>query len=328
MTTYSLKEDRPFRENDKYGLEVPEIADFYCPDHPLMQQLCDACARGQLDEFKRLVEEWKAKGAAATPPPGPEHYPLGTLEPILFFAVRQHQHQIVAYLLDEGLKRSELVMVHVHEFRCRPPMLQVMLDRGWDINFTNSPADPPRLAFVLDDKELVEWYLAHGADPNAEAKYGWTPWLRAIVRAPLDVIKIMHAAGGRMDLAVPFVCFGRNYRSDKSPERLDVLRYLLDNGADINARLFAHNHYNRGAYFDPGPALNLALGGGQDDIAKELLDRGARTDIPAGEMMGHVTALERAREKDVSPHLLAKVEECRRREVAEAAKGTPTEDAD
>ncbi|KZL78099.1 ankyrin repeat protein [Colletotrichum tofieldiae] len=282
MTTYNLTQHRPFRKGEEDALEVPEIINFYRPDDPLMQKLCDACVQGQLDEFKRLIKEWKEMGPAAMPPPGPEQYPIGSLEPILYFAIRRHQAAIVSYLLDEGLKFGRLAQIEASQSRCRPPMWQVFLDHGWDINHTDSPADPPPLAFVLDDREFVEWYLAHGADPNAEAKYGWTPWLRAIVFAPLETIKILHAAGGRMDLAVPFVGLGPESRRRNCSESMELLRYLLDNGADINARLFAHNHYNRDAYFDPGSALNLALMNGDYEKAEELLDRGARTDVAAG----------------------------------------------
>ncbi|KZL85948.1 ankyrin repeat protein, partial [Colletotrichum incanum] len=210
----------------------------------LIPNLCDACVQGQLEEVNRLIRKWKAMGPDAMPPPGPEQYPIGSLEPILYFAIRQHQAPIVSYLLDEGMKFSRLAQIEASQSRCGPPIWQVFLDHGWDISHTNSAADPPPLAFVLDDKEFVEWYLAHGADPNAEAKYGWIPWLRAITFAPLEIIKMLHAADGRLDLAVPFVGLGPESKRRNSSESMEVLQYLLDNGADINARLFAHNHYN------------------------------------------------------------------------------------
>ncbi|GJC84769.1 hypothetical protein ColLi_07607 [Colletotrichum liriopes] len=123
-----------------------------------------------------------------------------------------------------------------------------------------------------------------------------------------------------MDLAVPFVGLGPESRRRNRSESMELLRYLLDNGADINARLFAHNHYNRDAYFDPGSALNLALMNGEYEKAEELLDRGARTDVAAGEYLEYATALELATKYKVPPpHLLSKLEEIRRREIASGA---------
>ncbi|KAF9876693.1 hypothetical protein CkaCkLH20_05539 [Colletotrichum karsti] len=194
-------------------------------------------------------------------------------------------------------------------------MWQAFLDHGWDINRPYSTADPPTLAWILEDKELVEWFLAHGANPNAEARYGWTPWLRAIVWAPLEIVKLLHEAGGRLDLAVPYVCYGRTSpnHAAKFPDRMDVLQYLLDAGADIDARMWSHNRYGRMSHFDFGSAVNIAVYCGKDDIVEELLRRGARTDIAADKMVDDgSTALEFAKKR--APHLVSRLEERRRQE--------------
>ncbi|KAL0942044.1 ankyrin repeat protein [Colletotrichum truncatum] len=297
------------------GSAVPDCR----PDHSFVEDLCQACSQGQLDEFKRLVTQWKSTRLVASAPPGPQLL-IATLEPVLCFAIRQHQTQIVSYLLDEGMEVSVLAEVEAADCKCDSSMWEVFLNHGWDINNSHSAADAPALGWVFYDIDVVRWFLSHGADPNAEARYGWTPWLRAVVWAPLEIVKLLHEAGGRLDLAVPYVCFGLANRRNahKYPDRLEVLRYLLDNGADINARMWSHNHYGRSSHFDCGSALNIALLGGQDEIAEELLSRGARTDIAAEERLASNTALEYA--KQGAPHLLPKVEDYRRRELPEEAK--------
>jgi ankyrin repeat protein len=179
-------------------------------------------------------------------------------------------------------------------------------------------------SFILDNEALVRWFLAHGADPNTESRNGLTPFLRAVGWAPLSTVSLLHQAGGSTALAVPFVCSpwppraSTNSGNSQAPaepesestERLAVLRYVLDAGADPDARKWAHNRRGYAGDFDWGSGLNAALVNGAHDLANELLRRGARTDIPTFNIASRgETALELSGR--YAPHLLPITKELR-----------------
>lgn len=96
---------------------------------------------------------------------------------------------------------------------------------------------------MLADTDLVRWFLAHGADPNAESHHGLTPFLKAVQERPLATVHLLHEAGASLTIAVPFVCSARAAQEgetepDGAARRLQVLRYLLDNGADPEAPMW------------------------------------------------------------------------------------------
>ncbi|RYP17092.1 hypothetical protein DL765_004711 [Monosporascus sp. GIB2] len=97
--------------------------------------------------------------------------------------------------------------------------------------------------------------------------------------------------------------------------RLAVLRFLLDAGADPDARKWAHSSRGRVSDFDWGSGLNLALVNGFDDLAEELLRRGPRTDVQTFNIVSRgETALDLARRYVL--RLVPMVKECRERELA------------
>ncbi|KAL2279112.1 hypothetical protein FJTKL_13685 [Diaporthe vaccinii] len=165
---------------------------------------------------------------------------------------------------------------------------------------------------------MVRWLLAHGADPNAESHHGLTPFLKAVQVSPLATVRLLHEAGASLSIAVPFVCAAPaaqdgETEADGAARRLQVLRYLLDNGADPEAPMWAHNRYGRGNDFDYGTGLNRAIVKRAESLAEELLRRGARTDSKTMNIASRgETALELAAK--YTPRLVPLVAERRKEE--------------
>lgn len=96
---------------------------------------------------------------------------------------------------------------------------------------------------MLADTGLVRWFLAHGSDPNAESHHGLTPFLKAVQERSLSTVRLLHEAGASLAIAVPFVCSAPAVQDGETEgngatRRLQVLRYLLDNGADPEAPMW------------------------------------------------------------------------------------------
>ncbi|KAI1273703.1 hypothetical protein F5Y07DRAFT_375936 [Xylaria sp. FL0933] len=308
----------PFRPGDQLELPMPGVT--YYPNHPLTQQLNQACDENDLERFRGLVAEWRW-AENPSPPHGPRGYPMATIEPCLYHAVRSDRPAFVAHLLNHGVRMCHLAGWEAVEHRCSTAMWDVFRENGkFDINAPFERAKPPPLASVLHDETLVRWFLAHGADPNAESEWGLSPFLKAVGHAPLCIVKLLHEAGGSPAMAVPFVCQPTPPvppPADPSipprDERLQVLRYVLDLGADPDVPKWAHNRKGAGSDFEWGSPLNAALSGRRIDLAEELLRRGARTDIPTFNIASRgETALELAAR--CAPSLVPLVEECRARE--------------
>ncbi len=130
---------------------------------------------------------------------------------------------------------------------------------------------------MLEDEELVKWFLAHGANPN-RAPSGWpSPMEKAAHTASLSVIKMLVQHGGeiRSSNVVPSTAKG------SKPGRLEVLEYFLDQGATVDDVEYQHDvsifkKYWRRSF---GTALHHAARRGNEEMVKFLLERGANQEI-------------------------------------------------
>ncbi|KAK6063009.1 ankyrin repeat protein [Seiridium cupressi] len=293
----------PFQKGDEFEPPVPGIQ--YYPEDPRIQQLNQACTDSAFEEFQRLLTEWCAM-ENPSPPHGPGGYPLGTVEPCLYHAIRMDRPTFVAHLLDIGLRLGRLAAWEASEHKCSPRMWQVFLDHGhFDIS---APMEDFGLSPLGNADTATSSMTRIGRmvpRPRRKSERG----------VPMGADSFPQGRGSAVN-SVPFVCSPYPplpQRSDVTPEsRLDVLRYLLDAGADPNARKWAHNGKGYASDFDWGSGLNAALANGRLELAEELLRRGARTDVPTCNIASQgVTAIALATR--YMPALLPLVEECRAR---------------
>ena len=90
----------------------------------------------------------------------------------------------------------------------------------------------------IDDvtKEIIELLIDSNANIEAANEDGYTPIHFAVTNKQLDVVKVLHGKGAKLDIS----CLPDNpdkplHLAAKSGET-KIVEYLVDSGADINAR--------------------------------------------------------------------------------------------
>lgn len=110
---------------------------------------------------------------------------------------------------------------------------------------------------------------------------------------PAAIVEILAAAGA--DLNAPAVAMWHNETPlhwAASNDDVELADALLDAGADIE---------HRGSSIDGGPPLSCAVGYGQWEVARRLVERGARTQLWHEAALGMLPAIVRRIESDTAP---------------------------
>lgn len=107
---------------------------------------------------------------------------------------------------------------------------------------------------ALGNRQLCEWFLSHGADPNARCDFDKTPLSIAVVSAPRDIIELLFQHGGSIDKGQPL----HNAVHRREPDGPEIIQLLLDKGCDINAILY-QNHNKSFDYYNILSALGTPL---------------------------------------------------------------------
>lgn len=131
--------------------------------------------------------------------------------------------------------------------------------------------------YVTDDKSLTEWFLDHGADPNAQCAWDLTPMSVAMYKATLDTIKMLFSRGA--DVKRGQLLHNAVFRD--SPDVIELVGMLLDMGASINEIQY-ENHpqaFGERYAFALGTPLDYAAGEGKVELVSYLLQRGADPSI-------------------------------------------------
>lgn len=125
--------------------------------------------------------------------------------------------------------------------------------------------------------DVVRWFLSHDADPNAPCTLDITPMSVAAFRAPLPTIQFLLERGGRVDRGQLL----HHAVLRESEDVIEVLEYLLEQGAPVNALKYQDQpqSFRERRYFGLGTPLHKAAELGMVDVMNLLLSWGANPTI-------------------------------------------------
>jgi ankyrin repeat protein len=148
----------------------------------------------------------------------------------------------------------------------RKEVVQLLLDRGADVNLTSTYGDTPLVeAAKQGRKEVVQLLLDRGADVNLTPKYGDTPLVGAAKQGRKEVVQLLLDRGANMNLTSTF---GDTPLVEAAKQgHKGVVQLLLDRGADVNLAFGCKN-----------TPLVEATKQGHKGVVRLLLDRGAGID--------------------------------------------------
>ena len=158
-------------------------------------------------------------------------------------------------------------------------------------------SDSFKSSLNLGNADLVRWHLQHGADPNIRTRRGYTALDYAGYKYSLEVVKLLvqHGADISSTTAIHNAVLNSVKFPPVNPGRLDIVTFLLDCGASINQLELTGGEHERPPITPyTGTPLHRAVESGDSKHVEYLLNRGADRSIQGA--MG-MTPLELA-EKD------------------------------
>lgn len=211
---------------------------------------------------------------------------------------------VMRVLLNRGADTSPddagFTLLHSASRNGATEIMRLLIDRGFAINSrTEDGATPLLHAIIGGEPAAVELLLDLGADPlDRDGYYGWTMLQYAASFYNLgryhgtasEIAEVLLDRGADINVNVGFeqltplhlaVMSKRNEPDDLEielydywggdPNQLDLIEFLLEQGADMEAR------NERGE-----TSLRIAAGGDNEELVHLLLDRGADASEPTG----------------------------------------------
>ena len=153
-------------------------------------------------------------------------------------------------------------------------MLEVLLAAGADVNLRSEWENGPYTVLDHANEDTAQFLLGRGATltANVAARLGWSDQLRRLLTADPEFV---HARGG--DGQQPL----------HEAKTVAIADFLLDHGADVDARCIDHNST---------PAQYALVD--RPDVCRRLLERGARPDIYMAACLGDVALATRILDAD------------------------------
>lgn len=167
-----------------------------------------------LNDVQSLLQQWRSVVSV----PDPNSQDLQYLVPEA--AKKDGKPAILEYLLSQGGKIDTYTKSHTTS----PEIFQIFVKHGWKVDNT-------MLYSHIAHPDLISLFLAYGADPKDPTTSGTTPLDVAALRGPLESVKLLHSHGapvGPGSWALNAAAQG------DVPDRIPVMEYLLEHGADVN----------------------------------------------------------------------------------------------
>jgi len=120
---------------------------------------------------------------------------------------------------------------------------ELLLEHGADVDVRGVWGLTPLIAASWTKVGLVDiarLLLDHGADVNAQGEYNWTPLFMAVYNGFFEICQLLQVHNA--DLGVRTIDGGTLLHRVASPshdrhrDQLQIMRWLLDQGADVDAR--------------------------------------------------------------------------------------------
>ncbi len=175
-------------------------------------------------------------------------YGLSTTLTPLDYAAINNQVRAAEMLLDAGAdpnrtsgwQHSALYVAVEKDYR---DLAILLLQRGAKVDVTSGAGGvelPLHVAAAANRSEMIELLLAHGAKVDCRDSSGWTPLFKAAQNGCLAAVKVLvaHGADVRARASYGFAVLHEVGRGSdvQGNDAYDVARFLLEKGADVNAR--------------------------------------------------------------------------------------------
>lgn len=158
--------------------------------------------------------------------------------------------------------------------QCRASLLTQHLAEKYSELVTEGSANTVVNSGAINSPDLVAWFLAHGANPNARGWLDITPLSHAVRDTPFATIKMLFAHGGSATAGQ--LLHHAVFRTQ--PDVLDVLNYLLNQGAQAVINNIKYENALdciMQSLFTLGTPLHDAMRTDNVEIVRFLLERGA-----------------------------------------------------
>ncbi|KAK4243064.1 hypothetical protein C7999DRAFT_36616 [Corynascus novoguineensis] len=311
--------DDPRRDKDraaqKCALHDPISADADVDDQAILKALLRSVKDGQVLAFDALLDEFDTSALTT---------PAASIEQLSAAQRAHHQKERNGIKLTEdeaaeleALAGGDKVLRRIFSNADKLDFCKVLLKHGWDPNRRIEDTSTP-LSVAVGCPETVRWLLENGADPNARVIPGGKADVLTIAaakrpKASPQVIKLLleHGADVRETHALHVAAsrsgerVAPDERGEPDPAMMEILRILLDAGANVNQMdpdpkgpdSLARNGRQR--TFTTGTPLHHAVAHGSPEAVSYLLARDA--DLSAPSWSGHTAmqAAERAQRDDI-----------------------------